>query len=263
MVRHSPAIPTRTPMPAWAVLICTFLLGACGGGPLRLPPAAVATKVVFTESHAGVCDLPPVHLDRSGFGGARPSDPEQECVQGFINVFTPGADPIPCWHVRSQEYIGAVRWDLDDPVIRAMVARGERLVRADIAVHVGRTNIPWNIGTIGIARNQRIVPATEPWTPGVQVGNDDASGIRIAHEPFSASLPLPGFPSTGDPERIDVTGMVQRWLSGEVSNHGMVLTSPGAQAVGEGVPRENVIGRHETTTMTLTYYLELELTFSR
>jgi len=262
---RSTSASTKHGIVCWGVILFSTLAMSACGGPLRVPPAAVATKIEIHDSHAGVCDLG-VHLDRSGTsGGARPTDPRLECIQGYSNFFIPGAEPLPCWHVNAESFTGAVKWDLNDPVILATIDGGSHLVQANIAVFIRATNVPDNTGPTSVLQNARMVFATESWTPGVQRGRPDAPGIRIAHEPITTtSLRLPRtMPAEGVPSRVDVTDIVQRWLAGTLPNHGVVLTAEDHLGTDRGRPLEPIIGQHFNSTMTANYYLELELTFSR
>ncbi len=191
--------------------------------PEELAPRSadsVATRVGLFTIRRGFCDVS--RLDQiipSSDGLARPEG--GEVIAGFNNELMRGADPFPCNRQFSQEYTGAVHFDLSD-------VRGTVIDSATLRLERRNTRIPWRPESASSLCMVAVAQATEDWEAGYLSG---PGGLTIGAVPFRRFIRsnriMGGFAfdpgirviSFTSPE---ITRIVQTWANGR-PNFGFMI----------------------------------------
>ena len=195
--------------------------------PAPLTPDSTATRDAFTFAQSGPC----LDLDRSAVGEPVTRPSTGEFLAGFSNRMHRGADPFPCNRQYSDEYKGAVHFNLD-------AFRGGVIVDQATLVLSQRSALPWRprngvSATTGAAISTMrcavaAVPATGAWMSGFASGAAGSAAVSLpspepAIEPTTHGfVGLHSFDEGPSTTRLDVTGAVRNWVARH-PNFGFVI----------------------------------------
>jgi len=235
---------------------CALLmsLAGCDGEKLIAFPDKLGTWVVGESEHRGP---DPLTLDRTGRApeffplDGRPAPPP--LVAGWANTVHPGADPLPRDLRISHIYQGLLRFDLNDPLIRAQLEDPEKeLYRARLVLYMTLLKNQ-AIEGVGLQRTEIRVMRRD-WPVGYRLDRTDSvlalstspsDTVAGFHPPASVSA-LPGSTTSVS---MDFTDVVRSWIDGSRPNHGIMLRPGYAQLA------------WNNAQLIYAYEPELELTF--
>jgi hypothetical protein len=223
-------------------VLLAMLLAGC-----ERPVVMPKTSALWEQHRTVDAGFPACYeLDRTPLPSFRRRDGDTFSV-GIYNWYFPGAEPVPCWRRHETRAIGLVRWDLR--VAQSLLTSGYRLERAELVERfeyvVRRWGDYWEGTDLAVAR-----VAAARWSAVDRRGDpsDPTMSVATVGEPVSnAPFSLPFSERTRD-----VTALVNRWLSGELPNHGLVYES-----VRFG------IGENVTRSVEQSVRVDLQLYFSR
>lgn len=202
---------------AWLVLT-TMLLSGCGR-PFVVPKRSAMWTQGRTVDAGFACEF---SVDTTLLPSFNPPSGFDFSV-GVINWFIPGADPVPCWRRHEYRAIGLVRWDFR--TVQALIDNGYRLDRAELVQRIRPITHDYGDYWEGDAL-ATVRVAAEEWSATRRTGSPTDPTLQVAttRDPIVTTVPFSA-PSDHRERRVDVTGLVNRWLSGELPNHGLVYDS--------------------------------------
>lgn len=211
------------------LILTTTLLAGCGR-PLVMPKRTAMWTQGQTVDAGFACEG---FLDRSPLPSFNPASGFDFSV-GVKVWFIPGADPVPCWRRHEYRAIGLVRWDLR--IAENLIGEGYRLDRAELVQRINPTAREygdyWEGSTLA-----SVLVAAETWEAGNRTGSpaDPALQVATTRDPVVTTVPFAA-PADQRERRVDVTALVNRWLNGDLPNHGLVYDSV-TFGLGEDVTR--------------------------
>lgn len=240
----------------FACLLIALATASCGTTLVReeiAPRSAdrVATRVALLNVNHGPCDVPPIHLDRSGHGDPLARPEGSEVLAGFNNFLIRGADPFPCNRQSSQDYTGAVHFNLDD-------VRGTVVDRATLRLERRNTSIPWNAPGRSSTSACLVAAAraTEDWEAGYTSGPEGTTISAVAFRRRSSGR-IEGsydFDNGVTSIHLDVTSIVQGWASGR-PNFGFVIR--------QQEPNGANVGANDRSCTSVFFNASLEMSIRR